>query len=874
MIRKIKLSRRVTSKRNLILILNILMVILIIGFVSAQGCCPSGSEQECPPGSECPPGLQGVPGLEGFEGIKAAEKGPYDKTAKPDDEEPIDVSEHFKQESWEGDLKAELKASSTGEGAMVSSMEEGRRTKVESIGDFQLVIKDWRGERVFTGFKQGEKHVLEFDENNELTIGTEVTAGKQTKIQYGFQKFTLEKDDKFSITEETIGEQKEKKAKIIPKEKISQPEQAELPDEFSPPETFEIDDYETIVEYEIPEDRNIKFTDDHDNEILVKGNLFYKGNTDEGGFYHKKGTDLNFGGVEFQGVENQGEWMRIITNAKNGVPENFQGQFAIFDQKNKVLGVFTNTPEASAVLNVPEENPFVDLRMKDEFLRFLALQATGEGESSGIFLIKDIEENVPKLRMIGLGAKADVDDKHLSIEINPRTGKPDLLLNIKNAKLNPGKGFRTLTFPMKIEFVKDDGSVPFFKDTEETPLAEHNLDLWVNGFRQFATLPKDVNWQEEQLLYKTQGSFSISPRLEYNYLHPDQQRVLNQIIEEKSTTLEKFLQLPPGKQQEMLEAFKTPEHLQRNQEQQEQPPRGQPQPEPGEKVPQQEPGTPDSSLLKNSIIGNLPPRSGTGTPRTIYDDILNHNEADRKEYSYSDGGDPTTIHEGQHEANDRATTTAREQLKAKEYEYYGYVDAFYIGNNQYLAILEPGVLKSQAYHSLPSQLQGQWAKFYMINQGPGIAQIGGVVGPPDEWGPNSNYMHDEWTAAITTIEGTSELIDKGLTRNIKGESLTEITEFTMNSLGVASHVKKHKSEYWEKHPEYGEFMAYNLIRAKQAYDRVTSNQRYSRYFFENQKTLSYWNFLARDTRDPRTERMREVVREVLGDSKSKEIFGF
>jgi thiol-disulfide isomerase/thioredoxin len=545
MIRKIKLSRREIMRIQELLWI-VIIFFLIIGIVSASD--PSMSE---------------MPG----DGGTQEQLEPQQITP---DQGSVNVGQYF---GYENADRVKIQALGDDEQQVNVNPVEGGGVGVSGIGDFSINFygKAKDGEepqaiQQYTQFKQGEEHTLVFDEKNQLTTGTEVTGtvkdDKPTKITIGSQTHKLFEGDKLTIKGTPDGRTKE--TKIVPQTRIERPEQAPINEEVLNPleePDFTHEDFETSVKYEILEGKDIKFKDDNGNELPVNGNLYYKGDSDGGDFYHKQGEDLTFGGIEFQSVENQGEWTRIITDTSQGIPKNYKGSLAVLDKNNGVFGVMTNTQDSTPVLIGNEENRVFPLPMEDEFQRFLALQATGkENGASGTFLLKsDTQGDIPTLHMFGEGAKADVDDKHVSIKINPRTGKPDLLLNIKNAKLNPARGDKTLTFPMRIRFNKDDGETPFLADGTETPLAEHNFDLWVNGHRQFSTLERDVNWQERRGVYQTKGSFRISPRWEYNYLHPDEQKKFFELPAEDQNRILGDNYFHPGRIQEELEQTPTPE---------------------------------------------------------------------------------------------------------------------------------------------------------------------------------------------------------------------------------------------------------------------------------------------------------------------------
>jgi len=493
---------------------------------------------------------------------------------------------------------------------------EGDRRKVSGPGDFSVTFFDKEGEELkkYSGFQKGEfDNTLVFDKNNELDAGTKIIAGETeegpgTKIPLGSQKHYIPKGGELLINKA----EESKKITITPSDKIDEHNIIKPPEQL--PVSSEIEGQETIVEYKANEKTQL-IADN--KKVDADGSLYYKGNKGGGNFYHKKDSILKIGDVQFFKGENQGDWTLIKTDNNQKLPENYKGSWVVLDQTKGIVGVGTNTIESSPVLNIPEINPYVNLQMKDDFLRVLAIQATSEnGEPSEVLITPGKEDDVPILKMMGMGAKVDVDDKHLGIGINPKTDKPDIYLDIKSAKLLSKEiAEKTLTFPMKVEY---------YKDNKGTPLNDDELDLYVNGFRQFATLPKDTNWQEQNFLYKTKADFSISPRLKYNYLHPDQQKVFNQVIEEKGKTYDffeesGFFELSPGRQKEFLEQFypaAEPEPVQE--------PSDSPPVEPDQPSPEPEPEPDGTQDLKGRYITKGDPKLiRSTTVRVLASDIGN-----------------------------------------------------------------------------------------------------------------------------------------------------------------------------------------------------------------------------------------------------------
>lgn len=257
--------------------------------------------------------------------------------------------------------------------------------------------------------------------------------------------------------------------------------------------------------------------------------------------------------------------------------------------------------------------------------------------------------------------------------------------------------------------------------------------------------------------------------------------------------------------------------------------------------------------LKNSQIETLLPRTGTDEPNTIYEDILNHNKPDRTIYKRQ----ATTIHEGMHEVNTDATNDIRKKMREGGIREWDKYDGFYIGDNKYLVLEEPGIEKGSVWSLIPSGLQDSSIEYVFQPE----------YGPPGPY--NSNYIYNEWTAEITGVIGSLELMKKNKWTSPE-ENKSLVMSYTFAALALAGKVKYEKSEYWRNHLEYKEFIAFNLERAKRAYDEI--NRNHLNQYFEIINEEQRLNYL-RTSNNPKATRIREVIKEVLGNAKAKELFG-
>ncbi|MEK6859315.1 MAG: hypothetical protein AABX54_00730 [Nanoarchaeota archaeon] len=280
-----------------------------------------------------------------------------------------------------------------------------------------------------------------------------------------------------------------------------------------------------------------------------------------------------------------------------------------------------------------------------------------------------------------------------------------------------------------------------------------------------------------------------------------------------------------------------------------------------------------ASGLKLGILS--PVNRGYNPSNSVYEDILGHSQTVTI-YGTDKGGQATTLHENEHGANAEATIKAIRDLSASgnpDKWNLDYVSGYYLGNNQYAVLLEPGLDRKQIYKNyVPNELinKGYTTNYFTDDDG---------IKKGLQRAENSNYIHDEWMAGIKEFEGSMQLIDRNqwtsgvASRGQQGIGVMdtgELAAFTTNSLAVATAVREQNPNYWNNHPEYRSFVAVNLIKSKQLYDAATSSK-YNGYFLNNHN--NYFQTL-RTGSNPAIEKMRETARQVLGSDASKRVLGF
>jgi hypothetical protein len=266
----------------------------------------------------------------------------------------------------------------------------------------------------------------------------------------------------------------------------------------------------------------------------------------------------------------------------------------------------------------------------------------------------------------------------------------------------------------------------------------------------------------------------------------------------------------------------------------------------------------DLSGLKLPETHYLKELPSNKTYQTLYDDIMAHGKPARRYESQM-----TDAHEAVHDIKAKLTTMVQNELKSRMgIEEALKHEAFYLLDDKYIVLKEPGLYKSEVSNQLPAELNTEVIKHYLLRND---------VGPPPQYGHNSLYIFDEWIAGINEVYAGIDLMDNGLWKGNQ-ESLDVLTDFTMMALAYATHARNTKPEYWARHQEFGEFTGYNLVRAKGIYDKATGNENYMRYFSTLSSHHNLWRVLSTGN-NHKTVSMRQTVKNLLGDE-YKSVFNF
>jgi hypothetical protein len=399
MVKNTKLSRRVVSKRNLILILDILTIILIIGFVSAQS-SSEGTEANIPQGKILDYKLGAAL---------------YNEELMRKISVLIDEDQKFTVEK------------------------SGDKVIFKTKGDFTVYFRDKESSEItrkYEGFNKEFETKLVFDKaGKELTDGTNFHIAEE-KVEFivrGY-KHVLKKDNHINFQNGRMV--------VATNQEITRPEKIK---------DYALETNEKFVsEYKTLGEENVVFQDGSEKGVSVKGSLGFKGET----AIREKDKQLEYGGLIFKDrKEKTGQFdeTKILPELLPG--QTFaihEGSTVIADLDKSILQISSSFGKKSPIISVDKKNSFLHFEFEDEKIRTLAISSDGlDKQGSMIRIFQEKEDVKPTIQFAGNGGEMDANNKHLKV-FNDK-----FYFYIKKSKLVDGSN--TLTFPAKVEFYKTSG---------------------------------------------------------------------------------------------------------------------------------------------------------------------------------------------------------------------------------------------------------------------------------------------------------------------------------------------------------------------------------------------------------------------------------
>ena len=205
-------------------------------------------------------------------------------------------------------------------------------------------------------------------------------------------------------------------------------------------------------------------------------------------------------------------------------------------------------------------------------------------------------------------------------------------------------------------------------------------------------------------------------------------------------------------------------------------------------------------------------------------------------------------------------------------------NGFYLLNDQYVLIREPDTTISQTAAFVPSVLRNN-SRYRTY-----IAPTSQLV---RSWDDTPLYTWDEWVAYTNGGTVGVEMAEMGLWDQGGRDAVAGVYEFSVWAIAVAMSVQKNDPESWEENTQIREFLAYNLERAMDVYERglkvpafvgsavptVEIGEGASRRTVPKD-LYGMWKFRDDFLTDPSAAPMREWLRETYGPAWTARTMGF
>lgn len=212
---------------------------------------------------------------------------------------------------------------------------------------------------------------------------------------------------------------------------------------------------------------------------------------------------------------------------------------------------------------------------------------------------------------------------------------------------------------------------------------------------------------------------------------------------------------------------------------------------------------------------------------TFHADIINHyagrlNEAD----------DLTDSHETTHMINADIRNAHGNGVS-------GRINAFYVGNNKAIVLLEPKFSKSQVAAFVPNSLQGYRYPTYVTGM--------------TEWNDSPFYLHDEQIAYINGGTTGVEEVEKGTYRGDWTDGVSGCLEFVVYTSALFLAIQQNTSTYVTDNPEYLKYLNWVMNRAQAIYAKGSVMSQFK------------WDTQDKYLDNLRTDSAADEIRQVLKD---------
>jgi hypothetical protein len=178
-------------------------------------------------------------------------------------------------------------------------------------------------------------------------------------------------------------------------------------------------------------------------------------------------------------------------------------------------------------------------------------------------------------------------------------------------------------------------------------------------------------------------------------------------------------------------------------------------------------------------------------------------------------------------------------------------NAFYVGKNQAVLVVEPKMLKSDANAFVPVSLREFRYSTYLVGA--------------SDWNDTPLYLFDEWVAYTNGTEAGVNLVQEGKW-NAGWRDASGSLEFTVYAFAVGMAVEQKDPAYFTGYPQFREFLKWNAERAMALYQTTKTMPE-----FAWDKMDSYY---AKMKTSADATAWRGFVKKTYGDAWALSVMGF
>jgi len=206
-------------------------------------------------------------------------------------------------------------------------------------------------------------------------------------------------------------------------------------------------------------------------------------------------------------------------------------------------------------------------------------------------------------------------------------------------------------------------------------------------------------------------------------------------------------------------------------------------------------------------------------------------------------------------------------------------NAFYLLNDRYALIKEPNTTISQTAAFVPAVFRSNGRYQTYISPSSQLVK---------SWNDTPLYTWDEWVAYTNGGTVGVEMAEKGLWDQGGRDAVAGVMEFSVYAVAMAMSVQKNDPESWENNPQIKEFLAYNMERAMDVYNRGLEVKEFTQDNGQPARSIGEGDSAREVPKDiygmhqfhhdflthPSAEGMRQWLRDTYGQAWTQKLWGF